>query len=150
VSSDIKQDILDSVDDIGELLNSYQLLFARVSQSEPDNIELAALATVLHSFYNGVEGVFLLVSKKIDNGIPNDQTWHQSLLNQMITETYERAYLIHPNTADMLAPYLKFRHFFRHAYAFMLDWRHMKPLVDNLDIVWNTVKQDIDVFCKSL
>ena len=147
MSSDIKQDILDSVDDIDDLLNLYLLLFERIKQKVPDNIELAALATVLHSFYNGIEGIFLLVSKQIDNETPDDPTWHQSLLNQMITETSKRAYLIDIDTAFKLAPYLKFRHFFRHAYAFMLDWRHMKPLLDNLDAVWTAVKKDIIIFC---
>ena len=50
MSSDIRQDIKDSVEDIGELLASYELLFSRLEQNEPDNIELAALGTVLHSF----------------------------------------------------------------------------------------------------
>ena len=150
MSSDIKQDILDSLDDIGDLLDSYESLFIRVNQREPDNIELAALATVLQSFYNGVESIFLLVSKQIDNATPGDPSWHQVLLNQMIAATNKRAYLIHPDTASMLAPYLKFRHFFRHAYVFMLDWRQMKPLIDNLGAVWNTVRDDIMVFSSSL
>ena len=148
--SDLKQDIIDAIEDINDLLISYELLFTRVEQREPDNIELAAMATVLHSFYNGIESIFLLVSKQIDKETPNDSTWHQSLLNQMITETKERACLISPDTASILASYMKFRHFFRHAYAFMLDWRHLKPLVDDLNSVWNTVREDFVLFVDSL
>jgi len=147
VSSDLKQDILDAIEDINELLASYELLFIRIKQTEPDNIELAALGTVLHSFYNGVEGVFLLVSKQVDNGTPTDSAWHQTLLNQMMASTDGRACVISPDTASILAPYLKFRHFFRHAYAFMLDWKRFKPLADDLSTVWNTVKEDIVAFC---
>jgi len=58
VSSDIKQDILDSIADINDLLTSYEVLFARLKESDPDKIELAALGTILHSFYNGIEGIF--------------------------------------------------------------------------------------------
>jgi len=150
VSSDIRQDILDSVEDIGELLASYELLFTRLEQNEPDNIELAALGTVLHSFYNGIEGIFLLIAKQIDKNTPSDLTWHQSLLNQMTTATSDRACLISADTAAALAAYLKFRHFFRHAYAFMLDWERLKPLSDDLISIWNAARAEIIVFCDSL
>ena len=150
MSSDVKQDILDTVEDINDLLISYEPLFIRIKQSEPDNIELAALGTVLHSFYNGIEGIFLLVSKQIDSETPSDPAWHQTLLSQMTKANDRRICLISPDTASILAPYLKFRHFFRHAYAFMLDWRRLEPLADDLDSVWKTVKGDIKIFCDSL
>jgi hypothetical protein len=150
VSSDVKQDIFDSVEDISELLSSYDILFARLKENTPDKIELAALGTVLHSFYNGIEGIFLLVSKQIDKITPSDSAWHQSLLNQVTEKTVDRASLISQDTASLLAAYLKFRHFFRHAYAFMLDWNRIKPLADNLCSVWVTVKAEIAVFCDSL
>ena len=145
--SDLKQDILDSIEDIGDLLASYESLFKTVKQRAPDNIELAAMGTILHSFYTGVEGVFLLVSKQIDKTTPDDSSWHQSLLKQMMAATEERAYLISPESASLLAPYLKFRHFFRHAYAFMLDWSRLKPLADDLISVWGTDREDIATFC---
>jgi hypothetical protein len=90
VSSDLKQDILDAIEDINDLLISYEALFLRMMQREPDNIELAARGTVLHSFYNGVEGIFLLVSKQIDKNTPIDSAWHQSLMSQMTDVTEER------------------------------------------------------------
>jgi hypothetical protein len=145
----LKQDILESIEDVNDLLASYELLLIRIKQSEPDNIELAALGTVLHSFYNGIEGIFLLVSKQIDKETPNDSSWHQSLLHQVATPTEKRERLLSPEAASLLAPYMRFRHFFRHAYAFMLDWRRLKPLADDLDVVWETVKRDMVEFCNS-
>ena len=147
MSSDLKQDILDSIEDIGDLLTSYESLLETVKLRSPNNIELAAMGTILHSFYNGVEGVFLLVSKQIDKTTPDNSSWHQSLLNQMMTATEERANLISPESASHLAPYLKFRHFFRHAYAFMLDWSRLKPLADDLMAVWGNVKEELTAFC---
>ena len=64
--SNMKQDILDAVEDVNDLLTAYEDLFLTLTQREPDRIELAALGAILNSFYNGVEGVFLLVSKQID------------------------------------------------------------------------------------
>ncbi len=36
---------------------------------------------------------------------------------------------------DRLRPYLAFRHVFRHAYAFDLNWKKMEPLVRELRAV---------------
>jgi len=150
VYSDLKLDIIDSINDIDDLLTTYEQLFERVKQNEPDKIELAALGTVLHSFYNGVDGIFILISKKIDNKVPSDSTWHQALLNNMVETTVNRKHLISHDTALILAPYLKFRHFFRHAYAFMLDWKRIKPLFDELISVWDKTKLDITAFCNTI
>jgi len=146
VSSDVLQDILDSVKDIDELLNTYKNLLSTVEKKHPDNIELAALATVLHSFYNGIEGIFLYVVKRIDGTVPNDFSWHHTLLLHVTDKTDNRTPVISIQTSDLLAPYLKFRHFFRHSYAFMLDWQRMKPLVDELHPVWATVKNEVESF----
>ena len=149
MSYDIPRDITDSIEDIVELLETYDMLFLSVEQKYPDNIELAALATVLHSFYNGIEGIFLYIAKRIDGTLPNDFSWHHTLLMQMTEKTDNRTPLVSVQTADLLAPYLKFRHFFRHSYAFMLDWQRMKPLVDELRSVWAAVKNEIESFLSS-
>ena len=133
---------------MNDLLTSYELL-TRIKQSEPDNIELAALDTVLHSFYNEIEWIFLLVAKQVDMETPSNSTWHQSLLHHAAAPTEKSASLLIPETASLLAPYMKFRHFFRHAYTFMLDWRRLKPLADDLTTVWDAVRIDIIEFCNS-
>ena len=147
MSSDLKQDILDSIDDINDLLRSYEILFSTIEQKEPDIIELAALGTVLHSFYNGVEGIFILIAKQIDKTTPSNAAWHQALLIQMTEKTSARSCVISLDIATLLAPYMKFRHFFRHAYSFMLDWVRLKPLVNELISTWDTVKEAFTIFC---
>ena len=113
MSSEIPRDIADSIDDITELLETYENLFLAVEQKHPDNIELAALATVLHSFYNGIEGIFLYIAKRIDGIVPNDFSWHHTLLLQATEETDKRIPVISMQTAYLLAPYLKFTAFFQ-------------------------------------
>jgi len=150
VSSDLKQDILDSVHDIDDMLKTYDELFDRVNARNPDVVEIAALGSVLHSYYNGVEGIFLLVAKQIDAQTPSDPAWHQTLLNQVLESTHNRGSVITYDTAIVLAPYMKFRHFFRHAYTFMLDWERLQPLVDELKTVWSAVKEEIVGFSDAL
>ena len=76
----------------------------------------------------------------------DDFAWHQSLLRQVTENNANRSSVISKQTVEIIAPYIKFRHFFRHAYAFMLDWQRIKPLVDDLNAVWVTVKNDIESF----
>ena len=150
MSFDLKQDIQDSINDINDLLESYTELFERVKQKNPDIIEIAALGTVLHSFYNGVEGIFLLIVKQIDKQSPNNSAWHQTLLNQVLESTGKRDYVISLDTASKLAQYMKFRHFFRHAYSFMLDWERLQPLVEELQATWSVTRDELLAFCDDL
>ena len=39
---------------------------------------------------------------------------------------------------------ITFRHFYRHAYSFQLNWNKMKPLVDNVHSVWEKVKMSLN------
>jgi hypothetical protein len=150
VSSDLEQDIYDSVDDIDDLLKAYEGLLEKVKDNKPDIVEIAALGSILQSFYNGVEGIFVLIVKQIDRQVPSDSAWHQTLLNQVLKQTDYRDSVITPDTASDLAPYMKFRHFFRHAYTFMLDWERLQPLVNDLYRVWVNTSDDIFAFCRTL
>lgn len=150
MSSDLRQDIFDSIEDINDLLTTYEELFSKVKQEKPDVVELAALGSVLQSFYNGVEGIFILVAKQIDRQMPSDNAWHQTLLNKVLESTDNRDVVITSTTASSLAPYMKFRHFFRHAYTFMLDWKRLQPLVDELKTTWDTARDEITAFCDTL
>jgi hypothetical protein len=120
------------------------------NENEPDHIELAALGSVLQSFYNGIEGIFLLIAKQIDETVPNDSSWHQVLLNRMTEITDKRPSVITPETADLLAMYMKFRHFFRHAYSFTLNWLRMSDLANSIMSVWQTAKDELLVFMDSI
>lgn len=48
------------IEQIDHLLKSYADLLERIQKREPDLIEVTAVASVLHSFYNGLENIFPL------------------------------------------------------------------------------------------
>jgi uncharacterized protein YutE (UPF0331/DUF86 family) len=57
-----------------------------------------------------------------------------------------RESVITETTGEKLTQYLTFRHFFRHAYGFQMDWDKMKHLISGINPVWESVQKDIEKF----
>jgi hypothetical protein len=134
---------------IDRLFEFYAGLLADSRQRVPDLVEMTALGSVLHSFYNGVENIFLAVAKEVDRGAPRGAEWHRTLLTSMTQVTSNRGPVISAETAVILSGYLIFRHFYRHAYAFFLDWSKMRSLVIALADVWAQTKQELLAFVET-
>lgn len=138
------------VDQIDQLLVLYDDLLRRVLERDPDTVEIAAVATVLHSFYNGLENVFYTVAKDIDDLIPSGGQSHRDLLSQVSNRTEKRSALISNSTAKFLREYLGFRHFYRHSYSFLIDWEELKKLVIPLAKNWTITKGEFQRFVSML
>lgn len=135
---------------IEQLFTSYADLIERANKTQPDLIEVTALASVLHSFYNGLENIFLSIAKGIDRDIPTGPQSHRDLLTRMTQSTSRRALVLKVETAYQLADYLGFRHFFRHSYSFFLDWHEMEKLILSLPKVWTQTKTELQLFLEGL
>ncbi len=135
---------------VDRLFEFYADLLADSKQGVPDLVEMTALASVLHSFYNGLENIFLAVAKEVDRERPKGAEWHRSLLARMTQATSDRSQVISAETADILSGYLMFRHFYRHAYAFFLEWSRMRDLVIALGDVWAQTRQELLAFLETL
>jgi len=118
-------------------------LFLKLKVEQPDAIELRAVASTLHAFYNGVENILLAIAKNIDAVTPTKGAWHIALLNQMSSASEKRQKVISETLRSQLEEYLGFRHFYRHSYAFMLDWDTMRPLVENIVTTFEAFKKEI-------
>lgn len=90
--------------------------------------ELAAIATFIHNFYNGIENIIKRVLAFKQIGIKDSPTWHKDLLKASSDQR-----VISNDLYDTLSIYLSFRHFFVHAYSFTLRWEEMKPLVEDIE-----------------
>lgn len=135
---------------IDQLLVAYANLWERAQQGTPDLVEMTAMASVLHSFYNGLENLFLSIAKGLDQTVPVDAQWHRDLLVQMTQETVNRGSVISAELAQQLADYLGFRHFYRHSYSFFLEWSELGKLVTSLPEVWDRAKKELSEFLNSL
>ena len=72
------------------LFESYASLLELPQRKEPDLVEMTALASVLHSFYNGVENIFLYIAKEFLKEEPTSERWHRELLDKMTDTTRNR------------------------------------------------------------
>ncbi len=110
-------------------------------KSNKSIVELAGMGTFLHNIYTGIESILKQVISDRGISIPTSDSWHSDLLilatdKGIITEI----------TKNRLAKYLAFRHFFIHAYGFLLDEEELKLLVDDVFDVYSSFKTEIAVF----
>lgn len=137
------------IKEIDRLLKDVEPLILLCKNKKPDLIETMAAATVLHSFYNGIENIFLIIAKEVDGKLPSGKKWHKTLLEQMGEITDARNKIILDETILRLNEYLIFRHFFRHAYSYRLKWEEMEVLILELMNIWRMVKLEINEFIKN-
>ena len=146
LDSGLKAKILFEVSQIDKLLDGSKPLLDLCKLKVPDFIEMSACAMVLHSFYNGIEKILVLVFKHYDGHLPNSYKWHTELLEKSFVTDENRKQIFTIEIQKQLEEYLKFRHFVRHSYGFQLEWERMDDLINGICIFWETVKENINNF----
>lgn len=127
-------------------VDCYRTLIDKSRHTEPDIIEISALATFLHSFYTGVENIFKRIAIEIDEADPSGDRWHSDLLTAMSGPSAKRPAVISSELKAVLGKYLEFRHLFRHAYGFLLKWRRMDDLVLSADQALDELETELRSF----
>lgn len=139
------------MEQIDPLFIAYEALFQRAQQpTAPNLVEITALASVLHSFYTGLENIFTSIAKGIDGDVPGGPQSHCDLLLRIGQENVHRSAVLTVETIATLSNYLGFRHFYRHTYSFFLDWTDLKELGDPLPTVWTQIKTELRFFTHSV
>ncbi len=103
-------------------------------------IELAAMGTFLHNVYNGIENILKQTLKLRNIQIDRGENWHKELLNHSVTNG-----IISADLSDELYEYLTFRHFFVHAYSFMIEEAPLESLVNNIPDIWQKFRTEIEL-----
>ena len=146
MSDRLAEQIAVSFEELDRLMAAYRPLFERIGETPPEPVELAALAAVLHSFYNGVENLLKRVLVETGEGLPEGELWYRQLLDQVSTPARHRPAVISEDLRETLALYLGFRHVFRHACTFDLQWAKMRELALEVEDALNTLREEIAVF----
>ncbi len=82
----LKEEIKIEIDKIEVLLNTYEDLFEKIKTERPNSIEIPALASIVQSFYSGVENILNRIAKKEKIKIDDKSSWHKELLRKMSDE----------------------------------------------------------------
>ena len=134
---------------IDKLLDNCKPLLDLCKLKKPDFIEMSACAMVLHSFYNGIEKMMVLLFKHYDGNLTIGSKWHTELLDRSFVSDESRKQFFSDELHEPLEEYLKFRHFVRHSYGFQLEWERMEELVNGINTTWETVKENINNFIEN-
>jgi len=131
------------------LLSTSRPFIEQCASRPPNSAELFALAATLHSFYNGFENIFKRIAVELDGDLPDNEFWHRELLDSMGTPSNHRPAILSEQLIERLDDYLAFRHFFRYAYLFNLEWDRMKPLVLGCQETLNLVEAELEQFFRA-
>ena len=131
---------------IDSLVEKSSVLLSKCIISAPDFVELNAIGSILHSYYNGIESIFNLIYKSLYGKTLSGNTWHSDLFAEMFSQTDMHEPILPQNLFGTLKEYLGFRHVFRHSYGYELDWNKLSPLFSNLKENWNEVKNELKKF----
>ena len=142
----LRKQIAVELDQLNRLFELHQPLLDQCAEVAPTPIEISALGAMVHSFYNGVENVFKRIALELDGEVPDSGTWHRDLLDAMARATPRRPAVISQSVQERLKPYLNFRHVFRSAYSFLLEWERMAPLVLECRQTFEALKADLLAF----
>jgi len=117
----------------------------------PSQFELHGLAAYIYQFYTGVESIFQRIAVQLGEGLPRGAYWHVDLLDQM-AEAQEgtRPAVIDEPLRARLKDYLDFRHFFRHAYAYTLEWNKMRWKVESMAETLELLRRQLMDFFEEL
>jgi hypothetical protein len=114
-SPKLEKQVRTELEELALLLGRHPGLLEKCRTEAPTNLELDALASMLHTFYTGVENIFKRVSLEVDGTLPTGPSWHVLLLDAMASPSDSRAAVIDVGLRKTLRGYLDFRHVFRHA-----------------------------------
>ena len=137
---ELSEKIFAEKENVDIALDNLKTAMARIEKTV---IELAAIATFLHNTYNGIENILKQILLSKDMEVPRSGTWHKDLLNQSLS-----AGVISEELYNKIYKYLAFRHFFIHAYGFMLDEKQLEGLANDIPDVWQQFLLEIDNFLK--
>ncbi len=133
---------------LNRLLEIHRPLLVTCSETPPSDIELSALATMLHSFYTGNENIFKRIVAELGDTLPRSEFWHRELLDMMTRPSEAREAVISETLRDRLREYLGFRHVFRQAYSFQLKWEKMSSLVLECEDTLRRLETELDAFLR--
>jgi uncharacterized protein YutE (UPF0331/DUF86 family) len=134
----VKNKILAEIENIEKVLIELEKVKNKPSK---EIVVLVGIGAFLQNIYTGMENILKQILLHQNISIPESPTWHKDLLNLAADNNF-----ISKETVDKIGKYLFFRHFFTHAYGFLIDEEKLKPLMDNISDIYAEFKREIDEY----
>ena len=132
----VKDKILAEIENIEKVLIELEKVKNKPTK---ELVVLVGIGAFLQNIYTGMENILKQMLLHQNISIPESPTWHKDLLNLAFDNN-----LISKETVDKIGKYLFFRHFFTHAYGFLIDEEKLEPLMYNISEVYSKFKREID------
>ena len=146
----LKELVEDELEALERVINEIQDGVGSLEEP-PSQFALNALASYLHQFYTGCERILERIAVMIDGARPGGAFSHANLLAQMAQERPGiRPAILNETLWLGLQDYLAFRHFFRHAYGYTLDWAKLRPLVIGVSATQSNLQSQLRAFFEVL
>lgn len=94
MSDKLHKQIAVELQQLNRLLEVHQPLLDKCTNEAPNEIEISALAAMLHSFYTGIENIFKRIALESGEALPAGEAWHRSLLDLITCPSSMRAAVI--------------------------------------------------------
>ncbi len=121
------------------------------SASLNNEAKVESLAYQLHNLYCAYEDLFKIIASTFENNIEEGLTWHKELLRRMSMSIRDiRPNLLSEASLRLLSELRAFRHFFRHAYAYELDAKKVKLVLEKALESEELFKKDLNSFINNL
>ena len=146
MDSTVLKKILFEIEQIDDHINASSILLDLCRIKEPDYVEKNGVAMILHSFYNGIENIVLMILKNYKEKLPNGYNWHIELLEKTSVQCGERNIIFNSELKCQLEEYRKFRHLVRHIYNYKLNWTMMEGIMNNINTIWGKIKENLNKF----
>lgn len=121
------------------------------SKLKEQDVYLESVALNLHGFYSGLERLFELIARRVDQNLPSGNMWHRDLLHQMTQDIRElRPAVIGSERVSSLNELRRFRHLVRNVYTFNLVPDKIEPLITALPALWPMLRAELLAFADFL
>lgn len=147
VYDQVAERIRDELETLEQIVTRAQDAWSRVQKTPGEQAYVDSVALNLHGIYSGVERLFELIARHVDQRLPSGVTWHRELLGQMACDLAGvRPAVIGEDSAESLDELRRFRHLVRNVYTVNLAPEKMVGLLSRLPALWPKLRAELLAF----
>jgi hypothetical protein len=141
--------------EVGAQIKEIDKIYSAISERKKGAVKnianLESLGYKLHNLYCAFEDLFKIVARHFENSVEDIARYHKELLKRMsFTIEDVRPALLSEESFRLLDELRMFRHIFRHAYAYDLQYEKLKPVIKSADMLRGLYKREIERFLQKL